>query len=175
MLAQRMAIRRTFFSSAKGNKHRLTKRVAVSPLLLFEVVSDVARYNEFVPFVTRSFIDARNEQGLPTQGGFRVGWKDFDEEFVCRLSCVKDKSIVAESLTELLFTHLRNDWQFRPVKSRLEGTLHTVVDFTLLFLFRNPLYNSVSSMFQERVSQIMIDAFEKRARELEERQKQVEE
>lgn len=162
---------RKIFSSAFGNgganTHRLTKRVSVPPHLLFNVVSDVARYKEFVPFVTNSFIDHRDEKtGLPIQGGFRVGWKDYDEQFLCKLDCVKDRSIVAESMTTQLFDHLHNKWEFKPVGSRLSRETHTVVDFTLEFKFNNPLYNTVSSIFQDRVSKIMIEAFEKRAKEL---------
>lgn len=157
---------RSLFNSSSGlHTHHLTKRVGVSPQDLFRVVSDVERYKEFVPFVTQSFIDTYDDTGLPTQGGFRVGWRDYDEQFVCRLRCVANRSVVAESMTTLLFEHLHNEWKFRPAASRLAQP-HTVVDFSLLFKFKNPLYNTVSALFQDRVSKIMIDAFEKRAKEL---------
>lgn len=164
--------RRHLFSSIPGKDtpttYRLSKRVAVPPSLLFQVVSDVARYREFVPFVTESFIDDRDEiTELPTQGGFRVGWKEFDERFVCKLECTKDKRVVAESLTTQLFHHLRNEWTFQPAPSRLSKELQTIVYFTLRFQFKNLLYNAVSSLFQDRVSQTMMEAFEKRAKELE--------
>lgn len=155
-----------FNSSSSGlHTHRLTKKVSVPPQDLFRVVADVDRYGEFVPFVTHSFIDKYDDTGLPTQGGFRVGWRDYDEQFVCKLCCVADKSVVAESMTTLLFEYLHNEWKFHPTGSRLAQP-HTVVDFSLLFRFKNPLYNTVSALFQDRVSKIMIEAFEKRAREL---------
>lgn len=167
----RFALRRLLFSSVSGegsaNTHRLTKRVQVPPYLLFQVVSDVSRYKEFVPFVTESFVNCRDEiTNLPTQGGFRVGWRDYDEQFVCSLQCIQDQRIVSESITTLLFEYLRNEWEFKPVMSRVTKDVHTIADLTLRFKFKNPLYGTISSIFQDRVSQIMIEAFEKRAKAL---------
>lgn len=168
--ARNVYIRNLFSSTSNdksNNTFRLTKRVSVPPHLLFNVVSDVARYHEFVPFVTRSFINERNEEtGMPTKGGFRVGWKNYDEEFVCRLNCIENRRVEAESLTTLLFEYLNNDWSFKPIRSRLSNEMHTAVELTLRFKFKNPLYNTVSSLFQDQVSEIMITAFETRAKEL---------
>lgn len=163
--------RRTFFSLKSSASHQKTFRVArkvnVPPSLIFLVVADVLKYQEFVPFVTHSFVNERAEDTkLPSEAGFRVGWKQYDEKFTCKLSCIKDKLVIAESVTVLLFNHLYNEWNFKEVKNRFTNELDTYVELILRYKFKNPLYNTMCSFFQHQVSETMIQAFEARAMQL---------
>lgn len=160
--------KRFFFNLSNaglGVQHfKLSKKVSVPPSLLFRIVSDVSKYHEFLPFVSESFIDKWDEETkLPKQGGLRVGWNQFDEAFTCNIVCDKDKSVRAESVTILLFEFLDNKWTFQEVKNQFTLELLTFVNLELRYQFKNPLYNSVSSLFQNQVSQIMMKAFEERA------------
>lgn len=163
--------RRTVFSLGSSAIHKKTFRVArkvnVPPSLIFLVVADVLKYQEFVPFVTHSFVNERAEDTkLPSEAGFRVGWKQYDEKFTCKLSCIKDKQVIAESVTVLLFSHLYNEWNFKEVKNRFTNELDTYVELILRYKFKNPLYNTMCSLFQHQVSETMIQAFEARAMQL---------
>lgn len=153
------------FGSSLGHlqAYRLTRKVNVPPHLIFKVVSDVHKYEEFVPFVTRSFTNSRLDDNLPTEAGLRVGWKQFDEKFTCKLSCIKDQQVIAESITILLFDSLYNEWNFKEIKNRFTDELDTFVELILKYKFKNPVYNTVSSLFQSQVSETMIKAFEERA------------
>lgn len=163
--------RRTFLGLGSSANHQRTFRVArkvnVSPSLIFLVVADVLKYHEFVPFVTHSFVNERaQETNLPSEAGFRVGWKQYDEKFTCKLSCIKDKQVIAESVTVLLFNQLYNEWNFKEVKNRFTNELDTYVELVLRYKFKNPLYNTMCSLFQHQVSETMIQAFEARAMQL---------
>lgn len=147
--------------------HRVTKKVSASPQLLFEIVSDVQKYNEFVPFVLKSFINKYDDQTkLPTEAGLRVGFKLYDEEFTCQLQCEKNAKVIAESTSILLFENLWNEWKFKEVKNGYSNEATTLVEVNLRYKFKNPLYNAVASLFQDQVSNIMIQAFEQRAKDL---------
>lgn len=163
--------RRTFLSfgsrTSSERSFRVAKKVNVPPSLIFQVVADVLKYQEFVPFVTHSFISKRSEETtLPSEAGFRVGWNQYDEKFTCNLSCIKNKQVIAESVTVLLFNNLYNEWNFKEVKNRFTNELDTYVELVLKYKFKNPLYNTMCSLFQKQVSETMIEAFESRAMQL---------
>lgn len=166
-----LEFKRTFlnFGKSLGSQvsYRVTKKVNVPPHLIFLVVSDVLKYQDFVPFVTQSFTNkVLDDTKLPLEAGLRVGWKQYDEKFTCKLNCTKDKQVVAESVSLLLFDNLYNEWNFKEVKNRFTNELDTFVELILKYKFKNPVYNTVSSLFQNQVSEIMIKAFEERALEL---------
>lgn len=163
---------RSFFNFAQPFKaapqtYKVTRRVNASPREMFSIVSDVSRYAEFVPFVEESFVNSRDGDGLPAEGGIRVGWKQFDEKFACKLQCIQDKSVVAEALTGPLFSSLHTEWNFKEVQAfGVTSTANCDVELKLRFDFNNPIYNTMSSMFSDQVTGIMIKAFQQRAMEL---------
>ena len=143
-------------------EYQVKKVVNVSPSKMFEIVSDVSRYKEFVPFVENSYISSKDALGLPTAAGLRVGWKQFDEEFQCKLRCQRDVLVIAESMSILVFDLLYTKWNLKEVKN-VGTTSSCEVTLDLKYSFKNPLYNTVSSLFSDQVSKIMINAFEERA------------
>lgn len=162
--------RRSFFSfpgTSNVQTYQVKKRLNFPPATLFSIVSGVEKYHEFVPFVTDSFVNNRDTKtGNPTEAGLRVGWQQFDERFTCKITCEKDKSVIAESLTALLFDKLHTEWKFFPVENPHVKLTSSVVELNLSYSFKNPLYNTVSSLFSEHVTQLMLKAFEDRARDL---------
>lgn len=134
---------------------------------MYKIVADVSRYQEFVPFVEESFINSKDEAtSSPTEAGLRVGWKQFDEKFTCKLICTEDESVIAESITHLLFDKLHTQWTFKELKNPHIKTPSCEVQLDLVYSFKNPLYNTVTSMFSEQVAKVLMKAFEKRARDL---------
>lgn len=171
MSIQRVLPFRQFFSLARDPQqyqvYRIKKRVNVSPQILFDVVSDVTKYKEFIPFVTESFVSRYDTNTkLPSEAGFRVGWREFDEHFTCKVDCTLNERVFSKSLTTLLFDDLQNEWTFEAIPNKFTNEITTEASLLLKYKFKNPIYNTVSSLFHSRVSQIMIDAFQKRALDL---------
>lgn len=165
-------LNRTFFtlpSFSSGSEpnlqtYQVTKRVNVTPEQMFNVVSNVSKYHEFVPFVEKSSITKKDpKSGLPVQGVLRVGWQQFDEEFTSKIDCVVNEKVAVKSLTILLFNSLNTEWSFKEIKSSHIQEPSCEVQLNLKYSFKNPLYNAVSSMFSDQVTKIMIKAFEQRA------------
>ncbi|OBA23936.1 hypothetical protein METBIDRAFT_76851 [Metschnikowia bicuspidata var. bicuspidata NRRL YB-4993] len=162
--------RRLLFGSSRGKDgfqtYRITKKISTHPDQLYLIITDVSKYEEFVPFVTSSFVNQYDpDTKLPTEAGLRVGWKQYDESFTCKLICEENK-VIAESMSILLFESLYNEWNLKEVKSRFTNELSTLVELLLRYKFKNPFYNTLSSMFHNQVSNIMIKAFEERAMNL---------
>ncbi|KAK6197399.1 uncharacterized protein RJT21DRAFT_3494 [Scheffersomyces amazonensis] len=145
--------------------------------LLFEIVSSVDQYQTFIPFLHDSFVSHRDEvTGLPLVAGLRVGWKQYDEIFNCNIKTITNKQVIAESVSddheanlntsrESVFEFLRTEWNFVDVTQN-----KCKVHLKLNYQFKNPLYNSLSSLFNQQITDIMIKAFESRVRELQRHQ-----
>ncbi|RLV95274.1 Coenzyme Q-binding protein COQ10 mitochondrial [Spathaspora sp. JA1] len=151
--------RRTFFGSSKPQSYEISRTLNGTPRQLYDIVSDVSKYHEFVPFVEESFITERCSRNTPSKAGLQVGWKDVNEKFMCQLKCIPGELVQATSLEIDLFESLETKWKFEEVKGSGDKCK---VDFQLDYKFRNPLYDRLSFMFAPKVSEIMIQAFQKR-------------
>lgn len=150
--------------NSENHTHTLTRTLAVPTPIAYSVVADVSRYHEFIPYCTHSFITERDENDQPTIAGLRVGFQSFDEEFECDLTCDKDKEVLAVSTTHSLFYHLHTKWSFKEMNS-LKHHQHCKVTLELSYRFKSPLYHSVSGVFGASVSELVMKAFEKRAKQ----------
>ncbi|KAG7663723.1 coq10 [[Candida] subhashii] len=148
---------RSFFGSSKPQEYQLSKILNGTPNQLYNIVSEVSQYQQFVPFVEESYISQRCTKNTPTRAGLQVGWKDITERFECVLTCHENKSVHSKSIQLDLFEDLETKWVFNHI-----GNNKCKVDFTLTYKFKNPIYDRISFMFAPQVSEIMIKAFEKR-------------
>lgn len=157
----------SLFENYNVCSYKVQRLVSCSPSDIFMIVTDIEKYKEFVPFVTDSFVNNRDAQGLPLEAGLRVGWKLFDEKFVCALRCDLNKSVMAESVSHALFDTLYTEWTFQPKKNILTSDQDLcLAELSLHYRFKNPLYNLISSAFSHLVTLIMIKAFEERVNQL---------
>ena len=77
---------------------------------------------------------------------------------------------------EGIFTHLLSRWTVRPFSERQVlltghggeglGKDHTEVSLAIEFQFTNPIYSAMSSAVADSVAGVLIEAFEKRVREV---------
>ncbi|ODV94416.1 hypothetical protein PACTADRAFT_45148 [Pachysolen tannophilus NRRL Y-2460] len=159
--------RRSFISipnlsadSCGHQKYVINKRLNHPVKLMYEIISQVDKYEDFIPYCTNSFIEEKDPvTGQPSRAGLRVGFKQFDERFVCDLKCVVEKQVIAQSVTHSLFNHLYSEWNINPLKSDKQCEIQLILKYD----FKNNLYNKISSLFASKISQIMLKAFEQRA------------
>lgn len=148
----------------------MTKTVSVPPQTMYSVVSLIDQYHTFVPYCDKSWVTARDDHGSPVLAGLQVGFELYNEKFECIIECEKDRKVISQVSQESnhLFETLHTEWIFKetPKFGRSKTGDSCQVTLLLRFKFRNPLYNQVSKMFGDRVSSIMIKAFEQRALQL---------
>ncbi|KAH3665547.1 hypothetical protein OGAPHI_003733 [Ogataea philodendri] len=141
--------------------YTLSKKFDHPQSLVYQLISEVDKYHEFIPYCTDSFVRARDENSQPTTAGLRVGFREFEEEFTCDLQCKKPELVVAKSITHSLFKSLLTEWTVHSL-----GNEHCKAVLRLEYEFKNELYNQMSSFFATKVANLMFRAFEKRAYEL---------
>ncbi|QEU60072.1 Coq10 [Kluyveromyces lactis] len=165
--------KRSFFNltteaSPKDEQHYVLKRnIRGTPNEVYEVVSEVSKYKDFIPYCTESFVNQRDEKKRPVEAGLRVGFQQYDEKFVCKVQCkeLSDlvKSVTAESLSHNLFHVLNSKWV---IKAHPGRTDHTEVELILRYQFKSRLYTSVASLFAKSVTELILKAFDRRVYQL---------
>ncbi|MFL6730628.1 MAG: type II toxin-antitoxin system RatA family toxin [Sphingomicrobium sp.] len=136
-------------------RHSETRHLAYSPEQLFDLVADVARYDEFLPWVVA--VRVRSSSERETVADLVVGFNAFKERFTSRV--VKQRpDLVCVDYVEGPLKYLHNEWRFE--RSSDGGTeLHFSVDFA----FKSRLFESLAGAMFDRALRRMIGAFEQRA------------
>ncbi|SCU81754.1 LAMI_0B07536g1_1 [Lachancea mirantina] len=158
---------RTFLGTHFETKNQtvvLKKSVNAQVPIVYQVISDIARYQEFMPYCVESYVSQKNKSSrVPEAAGLRVQFRNYDETFACKVSCIPTSNnswrVVAESVTHSLFTFLQTKWTIEQHPTRPNAS---AVELTISYQFKSSLYNSVASIFGKSMAQIVMKAFEKR-------------
>jgi coenzyme Q-binding protein COQ10 len=140
-------------------RHAERKVVAFAPKQLFDLVADVSRYPEFLPWCLAARVRGR-ESATVEVDELAIGFGPFHEKFVSRVVLIPNDPAgprIETTGIEGPFRTLSSRWTFRP---HPEGTQ---IDFSLEFEFRSRLLqHTVRLLFAEAVHR-MVAAFEARA------------
>lgn len=124
---------------------------------VFDLVSDITAYPQFVPYCLDTKITAAHNRVL--EGTLRVGYKGLGYTFVTRNTNRPPEHIRMELLSGP-FRRLEGEWLFKPDSQGCK------VDLRLTIVFKNPL---LAVMFKKKIDEVtdmMVSAFVQRAREL---------
>lgn len=139
-------------------KHSETRHLPYTPEQMFDLVADVGRYQEFLPWVIGTRIRSRSETGIVAD--LIVGFKMLRETFSSRVTLARPERVHVEYLEgPLKFLH--NDWRFRP-----DGQGGSFVDFMVDFEFRSRVFETLAGAVFSDALRKMIAAFETRAIQL---------
>ena len=137
--------------------HHETRHLPYTAEQMFDLVADVKRYPEFLPWV--SAMRVRRDGPTETLADMIVGFKGLRETFTSRVAKQRPDHIHVDYIYGPL-KHLRNDWVFRP-----EGK-GCAVDFTVDFAFKNRVFEMLAGQVFGTALRRMIGAFETRAAQL---------
>lgn len=127
------------------------------PDQLFDLVADVEKYPQFLPWCVAARIRHRSNDELLAD--LTVGFGPLRESFVSRVTLERPHRVRVRYETGP-FKYLNNQWEFVPHQYGTE------VDFFIDFEFRSRiLQRAVGVVFNEAVRR-MVQAFRKRAREV---------
>ncbi|CAN5398160.1 type II toxin-antitoxin system RatA family toxin [soil metagenome] len=136
-------------------KHTETRHLPYSPEQMFDMVADVARYAEFLPWVTATRVRSNSDTEMVAD--MIVGFKGLRETFTSKVRKVRPGEIHVDYLDGPL-KYLRNDWHFRS-----DGEGGTLVDFAVDFAFKNRIFEMLAGQVFGTALRKMIGAFEERA------------
>jgi len=135
-------------------KHSETRALPYSPEQMFDMVADVRRYPEFLPWV--SAMRVRQDSDTETVADMIVGFKGLRETFTSRVQKSRPDRITVDYVDGPL-KQLHNDWRFR----NEEGGC--AVDFLVDFTFKNRVFEMLAGQVFGQALRRMIGAFETRA------------
>jgi coenzyme Q-binding protein COQ10 len=125
---------------------------------MFDLVADVARYPEFLPWVVGARVRSKSDTQMVAD--LIVGFKMFRETFTSRVTLGCPERIDVDYVNGPL-KYLHNHWRFEK-NDDATCTIHFDVDFE----FKNRLFETmVGALFSEAIRRMMA-AFEKRAEAL---------
>lgn len=139
-------------------QHKETRRLPYTREQLFDLVADVPRYPEFLPWVAA--VRVRSDDATEMVADLVVGFKGLRENFTSLVHKQRPESIRVEYVDGPL-KYLHNDWAFRD-----DGEGGSLADFAVDFAFRSTLFEMLAGQMFDRALRKMINAFEARAAEL---------
>lgn len=137
---------------------RETRRLPYSAAQMFDLVSDVARYGEFLPWVIATRVRSDSETEMVAD--MVVGFKAIRESFTSRVTKDRPREIAVHYVDGPL-TDLDNVWTFREVDAST-----CEIDFLVDFTFRNRLFEKIAGQYFDKAFRKMVEAFETRAAQL---------
>jgi coenzyme Q-binding protein COQ10 len=136
-------------------RHSETRQLPYSPEQMFDLVADVGRYGEFLPWVAA--VRVRSNSATEMVADVIVGFKALRERFTSRVVKQRPQHIHVDYLEGPL-KQLSNDWKFQP-----DGQGGTLVDFCVDFTFKNRVFEALAGQMFDTALRKMINAFEARA------------
>lgn len=129
-----------------------------TPEQMFDLVADVGRYREFLPWVVATRVRSNSETEMLAD--MVVGFKSIRESFTSRVTKDRPHEIRVHYVDGPL-SDLDNIWLFRPY-----GNESCEIEFFVDFTFRNRVFEKVAGQYFDRAFRKMVTAFERRAAEL---------
>lgn len=174
------------FSAPEPRSLSATRTLPFGPSPLFQTISSIDSYKDFLPFLTESKVTARDPKTrYPTRAYLTIGYGPLSETFESKVECDEAKWFVGarsgdialqhrqnqggnsgfmgdNSKGECIFEHLDTIWKLEPLKTSANGGERTKVDLTVRFQFRSPLHAAMMAAVEGQMAGLMIEAFEKR-------------
>ncbi len=143
---------------------RTVRRVAHSPRQMFDLVADVEKYPQFLPFCTALTVKRRvmSDEGVETVvADMSVGYKSINERFTSRVTLDRPRLRIIVEYVDGPFSFLENRWSFTPDTSR--GPEGTAVEFYITYEFRSRMLAMLAGAVFDRIFRIFAESFEARA------------
>ncbi|MBV1830032.1 type II toxin-antitoxin system RatA family toxin [Komagataeibacter sp. AV436] len=137
--------------------HAERRLIAYSPSQLFDLVADVGKYPQFLPWCTSARVRTRTATELVAD--LTIGFGPFRETFTSRV-LLEAPNTIRVSYEEGPFRYLNNVWTFTPEP---RGCL---VDFFVDFEFKSRLLQAAIGVVFNEAVRLMVSAFIRRARDI---------
>mgnify|MGYP000321258009 CR=1 FL=1 len=139
---------------------RTTRRVAHSAERMFDLVADVERYPEFVPFCEMLQVRGRRQEGEREVlvADMSIGYKLVRETFTSKVTLDRPALQIRADYLDGPFRALENSWTFKPLPEP-----GSEISFCIVYEFRSRTLALLMGAMFDRVFRTFADAFEARA------------
>jgi len=141
-------------------RHSETKRLPHRAAQMYDLVADVARYPEFLPWTAAARIKSRRpvEGGELMEADLVISFKVFRERFGSRVTLLPGQQMILTEYVDGPFRQLKSVWRFADLPG---GGCE--VAFEVEFEFRNAILAGVIGLVFNEAMQRVVRAFEARA------------
>ena len=142
--------------------HSETRHLPYTAQQMYDLVADVARYPEFLPWTAAARIRSVTEEGDSSVmlADLVISFKVFRERFGSRVTLHPKVQKIDTEYLDGPFKRMVSHWAFEDAQGGCD--VHFDVDFE----FRNKLLQSTATIFFNDAMQRVVRAFERRAGEL---------
>lgn len=125
---------------------------------MFALVTDVAKYPEFLPWCDHASVLAVEDGGMKAEVG--IAFSGIHQTFTTRNEHVPGREVHMK-LVDGPFSHLDGHWKFIPLGQ--EGQRACKVELDLRYAFKNAALAALVGPVFDRIAGSLVDAFVKRA------------
>jgi len=137
---------------------REVRRLPYSAEQMYDLVADVARYSEFLPWVVATRVRSDDETEMVAD--MLIGFSALREKFTSRVTKERSRRIKVHYVDGPL-SDLDNVWEFRPLD---DGGCE--IDFAVDFTFRSSMFEKLAGQYFDKAFRKLVAAFETRAEAL---------
>lgn len=143
--------------------HSETRRLPYTAQQMYDLVADVGRYPDFIPWIAASRVRSVTDRGDHDEmlADLIVGFKMFRERFLSKVDLFGEEKRIDTAYIEGPFKHMLSTWAFRDLD---EGGCE--VAFDVDFEFKSRLLQGAAGLFFHEAMQRIVRAFEARAKVL---------
>ena len=126
---------------------------------LIEMVLDIEKYPEFVPWCIEGLVHDKNESIdlITFKGDLKVGKSILNETFSSHVAYFKEKDKIIVTNLDGPLKYLKNEWTFKEINNG------TQLEFFIDFELKNPILNSIMTKSFELGLNKIAKSFEERA------------
>ncbi len=133
-------------------RHTEKRNLPYSPEQMFDLVADVKRYQEFLPWVAATRVRSDSETLMIAD--LVVGFRSIKETFASRVTKQRPHRLTVDYLEGPL-KYLHNSWKFEP-----DGKGGTNIRFCVDFAFKSRIFEALAGQMFDRALRRLFGAFE---------------
>jgi coenzyme Q-binding protein COQ10 len=139
----------------------LSETVPYTTRQIFDLVADVGKYPEFLPWCRAARVTPVTENQF--LGELVIAFKGFTEKYTSRVSLTPPEDLQAPARVDVVmmegpFHHLENHWELLPAPGG-----GTQINLNLDFQFKSKILEMLIGGLFQRASEKMVHAFRERA------------
>jgi len=140
-------------------RHAETRLLPYSAAQMYDLVGDVARYPEFIPWITAARVRSVTpfENGEVMLADLVIGFRMFREKFGSQVTFYPERRRIETVYIEGPFKHMISNWEFAEAEGGCE------VRFDVNFEFRSRILQGAAGLFFHEAMLRIVRAFEARA------------
>ncbi|WP_407493357.1 type II toxin-antitoxin system RatA family toxin [Pseudooceanicola sp. MF1-13] len=143
-------------------RHSETKHLPYTAQQMYDLVADVGKYPEFLPWCAAARVRSREDRGdhEVMEADLVISFKVFRERFGSRVVLWPEQKKIETEYVDGPFKYMKSDWSFADAEGGCE------VSFFVDFEFKNAVLQGIIGVVFNEAMQRIVRAFENRAAQL---------